>query len=137
LRAVLDVNVLISAMLSSRGSSATIVRAWRDGEFDLIVSPLLLYELQRALNYPKIRRIIAPEESHQFVQLLEREAILIADPNVPPPTRSPDPGDDYLLALAASNSAVLVTHDPDLLSLREQYPIRPPAEFLEMLGSTD
>jgi len=137
LRAVLDVNVLISATLSARGSSAATVRAWRDGGFDLIVSPKLLAELKRAFNYPKLRKVITADESHQLVQLLEREASLAPDPDQPPPVHSRDAGDDYLLALAASNDAVLVTQDPDLLTLREQYPVRPPAECLEMIRNAD
>lgn len=133
MRAVLDVNVLISAVLSSRGSSARLVRAWRDGAFDLIVSPLLLQELQRAFNYPKIRRRVAVAESHQFISWLEGQAVLAADPDGPPPTRSPDPHDDYLLALAGHEQAVLVSQDEHLLSLRDDYPIRTPDEFLELI----
>ena len=134
MRAVLDVNVLISATLSARGSSAATVRAWRDGGFDLIISAQLLEELKRAFNYPKIRKIITAEESQQLVQLLERDALLVEDPGEASPVHSRDPGDDYLLALAASSEAVLVTQDPDLLSLRERYPIRTAAEFLELLS---
>jgi putative PIN family toxin of toxin-antitoxin system len=133
LRAVLDVNVLISAALSSRGPSARIMPAWRNGAFDLIVSPLLLADLQRAFNYPKVRKRVAAAKSHQFVSWLNREAMLVNDPDTRPPTPSPDPGDDYLLALAACEQAMLVSHDQHLLSLRDQYPIRTPNEFLELI----
>ena len=36
LRAVLDVNVLVSAVLSATGAPAQLLRAWRDGEFELV-----------------------------------------------------------------------------------------------------
>jgi len=111
------------------------MRAWRDGAFDLIVSPLLLEELQRALNYPKVRRRIAVADSHQFVSWLNREAVLVTDPDTPPLTRSPDPGDDYLLALAGREQAMLISHDHHLLSLRDEYPIRTPNEFLELIAT--
>ena len=52
-RAVLDPNVLISAVLSSRGASAELLRGGRDGAFELIVSRLLLAEPDRAVAYPK------------------------------------------------------------------------------------
>jgi predicted nucleic acid-binding protein len=43
------------------------------------------------------------------------------------------PGDDYLLALASSESAVLVSGDDHLLSLAGELPIHPPAGFLALL----
>jgi predicted nucleic acid-binding protein len=44
-RAVLDTNVYVSALLAPAGSPAQILERWADGEFDVIVSPLLLAEL--------------------------------------------------------------------------------------------
>jgi putative PIN family toxin of toxin-antitoxin system len=117
-RAVIDCNVLISAALAPRAASAQILRAWRDGAFDLIVSPLVLSELQRAFDYPQVRARITAQESHRLVALLQHEAVVTADPGTAAPRRSPDPDDDYLLALAASQHAVLVSHDQHLLSLR-------------------
>jgi uncharacterized protein len=137
LRAVLDVNVLIAAALSSRGSSAQVLRAWRDRGFDLIVSPLLLEELRRAFSCPKVAERVSSQECHQFVRLLENDTVVVPDPDTPPPTRSPDPGDDYLLALAAGTRAVLVSQDQHLLSLHERYPIRTPLQFVALLSAMD
>jgi predicted nucleic acid-binding protein len=47
--------------------------------------------------------------------------------------RSKDPGDDYLIALAASERALLVSGDGHLLDLREQIPVYSPREFLKLL----
>src|SRR5260370_27920978 len=49
------------------------------------------------------------------------------------PRRSRDAGDDYLLALASSNSAIVVTGDRDLLALSGEFPIYSPSAFLHML----
>src|SRR5437868_12455182 len=65
-RAVVDVNVLISGVLSAKGASAEILRASRDGLFELMVSELLLAELKRALSYPKLRKRIPPEKGAAF-----------------------------------------------------------------------
>ncbi len=65
-RAVVDVNVLISGVLSAKGSSAEILRASRDGQFELVVSELLLAELKRTLAYPKLRKRITPEKAAAF-----------------------------------------------------------------------
>jgi len=53
-QAVLDPNVIISALLSPNGSPARVVQAWLDGGYELVVSPLLLGELDRALDHPKL-----------------------------------------------------------------------------------
>jgi len=104
-----------------------------DGGFELIVSPLLLAELQRALAYPKLRKRIAAEDAARVVEWLGRSAAVTEDPAGTPPLRSPDPGDDYLLALAATARAALVTGDRHLLSLDTALPIYAPAEFLRTI----
>jgi uncharacterized protein len=134
LRAVLDPNVLISALLSPRGAPAKLLRAWVDGAFELVVSPLLLAELERALTYPKLRKRIPAEDAAAFVDWLSRSAAMAEDPDVAPPTRSPDPGDDYLLALAAQERAALVSGDGDLLGLDTRLPIHSPAAFLRSVA---
>ncbi len=136
MRAVVDVNVIISALLSRDGSPASVLRAWQQGRFELIVSPLLLAELERALGYPKLRRRIPAADAYSVVDWLGRTGSLAADPAEPPRVRSIDPGDDYLLALAASENAVIVSGDDHLLSLRGSAPVYSPAEFLDLLGRT-
>jgi uncharacterized protein len=132
-RAVLDANVIISALLSRTGSPAVVLRAWQDGQFELIVSPLLLAELGRAFAYPKLRRRVSVEEAEAVLDWLRRAATVAPDPEGPPPHRSQDRGDDYLLALAAAARAVLVSGDQHLLALRGEAPIHSPAGFLALL----
>ena len=136
MRAVLDVNVLISALLSRGGAPARLMLAWQQGAFELIVSPLLLAELERALAYPKLRHAISADEAEALVAWLTRSATLAPDPESPPAVRSVDPGDDYLLALAAAEHAVLVSGDGHLLALAAELPIHAPASFLSLLGET-
>lgn len=136
MRAVVDVNVIISALLSRNGSPAEVLRAWQQGQFELVVSPLLLAELGRALGYPKLRRRISVDDAEAVVAWLGRAASIASDPADPPAVRSVDPGDDYLLALAASDKAVIVSGDDHLLSLRGSAPVYSPTEFLELLERT-
>ena len=117
MRAVLDANVLISAILSPRGSPARLVLAWQAGAFDLVVSPLLLAEVRRALAFPKLERLVPPGDADAFVGWLSRPAKLAIDPGGLPPVRSDDPDDDYLIALAAAERALLVSGDVHLTSL--------------------
>ena len=80
MRAVLDPNVLISAVLSPRGTPAQVLSAWRYGEFELVLSPLLLDELTRALGYPKLAKRITEDDAHAFISWLERAATMADDP---------------------------------------------------------
>lgn len=138
MRAILDANVLISALISPSGSPARLLLAWQEGQFELIVSPALLAELRRALAYPKIERLIAPEDADAFVAWLSRSALLARDATLPPPIHAADPDDDYLLALAAEQRAQLVSGDGHLLALAGDYPIQKPADFLvSILGTND
>ena len=132
MRAVLDPNVLISGLLSAGGAPARVLRAWQEGHFELIASPLLLTELRRALDYPKLRKRISNEDANVVLDWLG-EATLAPDPPAPPPFRSEDPGDDYLIALAADQITALVSGDRHLLALAPRVPVYSPREFLDVL----
>ncbi len=134
MRAVLDPNIIISALLSPGGSPARVLRAWIDGRYELIVSPLLLAELGRALAYPKLRKRIDAEDARAVVAWLSGPGTLAADPDGPPPMPSPDPDDDYLITLAAAQAALLVSGDAHLLGLASHLPILSATAFLARLG---
>jgi putative PIN family toxin of toxin-antitoxin system len=136
-RAVLDPNVIISALLSPTGSPAKVLRAWLDGGYELVVSPLLLEELDRALGYPKLRERVTSGEAEELIDLLRHGAEWRGDPTDAPPVRSPDPGDDYLIALAAASQAVIVSGDRHLLDLGHELPVYSPAAFLAVIERTD
>ena len=132
MRAVLDPNVLIAALLSPRGAPAELVSRSLAGEFELMVSERLLDELERSLAYPKVRSRIGAGEAADFVRFLRDAALLMPDP-AEVPRRSADPDDDYLLALAENEQAVLVSGDRPLLDLAEALPIRTPRAFADAL----
>lgn len=134
MRAVLDPNVIISALLSPSGHAACLLRAWERGEFELIVSAGLLAELGRALAYPKLRRRVTENDAREVLQWLSESGTLATDPHIAPPVRSADPGDDSLIALAASERAILVSGDKDLLDLAGEIPVVSPAWFRERLS---
>ena len=134
MRAVLDGNVLVSALLSPSGAPARCVAHWLRGDFELIVSERLLDELERTLAYPKLRQRLSEENGLEFLSILQRSAIRAADPDQPT-RRSSDPGDDYLLALAEQERALLVSGDAHLLALADRLPVLAPAAFLERLST--
>jgi putative PIN family toxin of toxin-antitoxin system len=133
LRAVLDPNVIISATLSPGGPPGRLLHWWLEGAYELVVSPLLLDELERALGYSKLRDRITTEEKQELLEVLARAAMTVRDPDGPPEVRSPDPDDDYLIALASVSRSVLVSGDGDLMGLSDQIPVYSPADFIALI----
>jgi len=129
-RAVLDPGVLVSALITPTGRPAELLLSARTGGFDLVVSPILLDELESVLRREKFRRYVDLDGVAAYLHLLRRDAQLVVDPETPPPIRCTDPDDDYLIALAHSQSAALVSGDSDLLGLADRIPVFSPAEFL-------
>jgi len=133
-RALLDVNVLIAALLSRTGAPAQLVGKWLSGEFELVVSERLLAELAATLARPKFRHRLDRGLIEGYLQLLGSGLAETAeDPERAPAWRSRDPQDDYLIAAAASAQATLVTGDSHLHELHGSIPVLSPRAFLESL----
>jgi uncharacterized protein len=117
MRVILDTNILISALMVQTGPPGRIYRAWSEGAFTLLTCQQQLYELRQVLARPAIAERIRPHHAGRLVNKLKSLAELI-DP-LPRVERSPDPDDDFLLALAEAGKAdFLVTGDKSgLLSL--------------------
>jgi putative PIN family toxin of toxin-antitoxin system len=131
-RIVLDCNIFVSALLSPKGGPAQILDQWADGDFDLVVSPLLLAELEKVLNRPKFHASIDSVHIDALLTGLVEDAVLVDDPS-PQPGLTPDPGDDYLVALARKADAqCIVSGDAHLTQLVDASPpVLTPREFLE------
>ncbi len=117
MRLVIDTNVLVSALFSETSLPAHLVTLWREGRFDLVMAAEQLAELGRVTRYPKIRERIAPALAGRLVNELRDLAVMVGE--LPTIDASPDPSDNYLLAMAATGKAdFLVTGDKrDLLAL--------------------
>jgi putative PIN family toxin of toxin-antitoxin system len=133
-RAVLDPNVLVSALLSPAGTSAQLLLELRAGAYEIVTSPLLLTEVRDALRREKFRSYVTENEAEAYVELLRRESIVADDPEPSGEQMSEDPDDEYLIALARSAQAfALVSGDRHLTRLRGVIPVFAPREFLDSL----
>ena len=133
MRALFDANVFVAALLSRTGPPARLIELWLDAAFELVVCPALLVEVERALGHPKLRSRVEPADAQRFVELVSELAEMAPDPDRPPPVRSADPDDEYLLALAAREQVPLVSGDNHLLALRDRAPVVSPRDFLDRL----
>lgn len=136
LRVVLDTNVLVAAVLSPTRTPAALVRALHAGEFDAVACPRLLAELRGVLARPAIAARVEPGAASGFADRFERAAIVVPDA-AHVAALSPDPSDDYLLALASGGSAaLLVTGDAHLGGLGITTPrVLSPAAFARYLDA--
>jgi len=117
-RLVIDTDILISALFAGTSLPAHLIMLWREGRFDLLTSAAQIDELMRVTRYPKIRERLSPALAGRLINEIRDLAIPLTA--LPVVTASPDPHDNYLLAIAASGSAdFLITGDKrDLLALR-------------------
>lgn len=110
--------MLISALLVEHSLPAQLVLHWRRGSFSLLTASPQLDELMQVTRYPKISSRIKPAlAGGRLINDLRELAVLVE--TLPPVDVSPDPYDNYLLAIASGGKAdYLVTGDkPHLLTL--------------------
>jgi len=109
MRVVLDTNILLSALISPRGSPDTIYRAWRAGRFELVTSTAQLDELRRASRYPKLKAILQPHLVGTMINNLQRAIVLN---HLLVNIETDDLNDAFLLAMAQTGEVdYLVTGD--------------------------
>jgi putative PIN family toxin of toxin-antitoxin system len=138
LRAVLDANVLVSALIRPQGPPGQIIlRLLEDRAFALVTSPAILAEVRRALAYPRVRKHIVG--SDEELDLWVASLGLIAEPvegNLRLKAVAEDPDHDKYVAAALEGSAqFVVTGDAHLLALEVYEEIRmvTPRAFLALL----
>ena len=118
-RAVLDVNVLVSALISPTGTPAQVLELWRAAKLVLVISEPILDELDRVMAEPRLRRryALTPPLVARLIRGLRRFAI-VAPGQLEVSGIVRDPEDHKVLACAREGGAdYLVTGDDDLLSL--------------------
>ena len=107
--------MVVSGLLSPGRTAARCLARWEDGDYDLIASPRWLVELDDVASRPKFAGTIDIDDVARLRSLIVHQAVIFDDPP-PQPGLTPDPKDDYLVALArAARCDVLVAGDRHLL----------------------
>ena len=120
MRVVLDTNVLVSALIIQTGNPAAIYRAWQEGRFTLLTCAEHLDEVRATLRKPALAERIKPYKAGALVNELKKLAENVK--GLPSVCRSPDPSDDFLLALCEAGKAdYLVTGDKSGLLALDQH----------------
>ena len=138
LRAVLDANVYISAIIQPAGTPGRLVeRFLRDADFEIVLSPAIVDEVMRVLANPKVRKLLRGVDA----QLWFEDIVMLADLVVGAQQLSgicDDPDDDkYLAAALEGRAGYVVTGDQAFLAVKEYagVAILTPRSFLSLVGS--
>ncbi len=120
MRAVLDTNIVVSALLFAHGRLAPIRLAWQANAFAPLVSADTTEELIRVLSYPKFKLSSGDREELLADYLPYCTTVTMRD-KAPKSPSCRDPWDLPFLQLAAHARAdFLVTGDRDLLDIRDK-----------------
>ncbi len=122
MRIIIDTNVVVSGLISSKGAPRRILDAWESGSFTLIYSVPIVKEIQGVLNRSWLQRRMAhvPNLIPDLLKTIIRkgELIDVGDRTFEPHSTLRDPFDEKFLVCALLGHAdYLVTGDKDLLVL--------------------
>jgi len=135
---VLDTNVVLSALLFSKGRPARLRLAWQKAGFHPLVSKVTVEELMRALTYPKFKLTVEDQRERlaDYLPYCTPVAMPTKPPRTPPCRDAFDV--PYLQLAIVGNADHAVTGDRDLLSLkgRLRCPIITAEEFLLSYASS-
>jgi uncharacterized protein len=115
MRAVIDTNIWISALLNPDGPPARILAALPRGLFSLLISAPLLNEIDGVLRRPRFERQygFTSDDADRFVTFLHERGTLVHVTGVIRWCR--DPKDDMVIETALNGRAdALVSRDDDL-----------------------
>ena len=125
--AVLDTNVLASGFVRANSTPGVLLALWSTSAYDLLISNVILKELNATFQQPYFRRYLSQELINANLLLLREEATVVPI-TVQVQGKATHPEDDLILATAVSAKAdYLVTGDKKLRSVN-------PREFFDILA---
>jgi len=118
-RIAIDTNVLIAALTRSRGGSARIVKAWLDGQLQVVASEATVREAALVLGGGWLGRMTPPGEVESLLAKLRTQTVRAERPQPITDLRLKDEGDRRLVEAAVWGGAeYVVTTDREFLSQR-------------------
>ena len=133
-RVVLDIGVVVSGLISDEGPPARILDHWRHGRFEIVLSDAWLEEFDDVFARPHLASRIGVGLSALLRAAIIDHGVVVRDQQLRPGA-TPDPDDDYLVALAdACRCDYLVSGDRHLLGIvAAKPPVLTPRQFLDVL----
>lgn len=114
MKIVLDTNVLVSGIFFA-GPPYEILKAWRDGKINLVISTAILEEYQRVVE--KLAQEFRGVDVTRILNLLTVSAEIIHAPPLPEPVCSDLEDDKFLACAIAGSAAYVISGDKQLLKV--------------------
>jgi uncharacterized protein len=137
MRVVLDTNVVVSALLFSKGRLSWMRHAWQSCRLQPVVCKESVSELLWVLNYPKFSLNI-DDQKNLLADFLPY-ADIVTLPNPWPELPLCRDGHDqlFLVLTHVAQSATLITGDADILTLQHELPFATltPDELAEKISA--
>jgi putative PIN family toxin of toxin-antitoxin system len=138
MRVVIDTNVFISSVISTKGAPAQLFKKWLDGAFEIIVSDAIMIEYQTALRYEHVRKrhgLTSPQMEKLLDDFLGGVTLVTPTEAVHSVTNDPD-DNKFLECAQAGGAEFIISGDKHLLNLKEYEDIQilSPSAFLLLLS---
>ena len=132
MKAVLDTNVLVSGIFFG-GIPRRVIDAWGEGQFELVLSPLIFDEYLRTCDRLGVSR--PGLEYREILATLAGHGTLVPDGSSDEPITE-DPDDDKFMLCAVHSGAVVVSGDTHLheASGWKGVQVLRPRAFLDLLS---
>ncbi|MBM7855103.1 putative PIN family toxin of toxin-antitoxin system [Desulfohalotomaculum tongense] len=134
MKVVIDTNVLISGLISSKSHPAQILDLWMSNCIIVCITAEIVEEYISVLLRPKFKGIGSPQERYEIISgLVELEHTSVVNPDFRIKAIVEDPDDNIFLECALEAKAeVIISGDEHLLNLKEFEGIKilKPIEFL-------
>jgi len=140
IRAVLDTNVWVSAMLTPGNPPAKILELALAGKMRVIISPGIIRQIGQVLKYPKVKKVLkkrqfTSQEVDDIILKLLKVALITSGKSLADGV-SGDPADDMIIACALEGRAdFIISGDHHLTDLKNYQGIEivAPSTFLELI----
>jgi uncharacterized protein len=138
LRVVLDANVYVSALIRPEGPPGQIMKRFLgEASFEIVLSLAIVEETVRAFGYPRVRKYIhaSVDPALWFEDVILLAQFVAGDYVIESVSEDAD-DDKYIAAAVEGRATLIVTGDPDLLTVKEYRDIRvvTPRAFLDLLN---
>lgn len=130
-RAVVDTNVLVSALINPAGAPAAVVAAIRDLRLVPVVSADILAEYDEVLRRPRLN--LPPAEIEELLVDLRGLALLVQIPAPSATASLPDPDDWPFIAAARTAGCPVITGNARHFPAQSGVEAVGPGEFLARL----
>ncbi len=130
MKVVIDTNVLMSAIFFG-GQPLHVIRGWRAGAFEMVVTPAILNEYRRVADELAVEYPGADVEG--VMDSIVMHALILPDTSLPAPVCSDADDDKFIACALVSGARLIVSGDKHLLAVNgyQGLEVLKPGAFLQ------